>query len=151
VGLTRKGKGTKWMVVVDGQGIPLGHHLDSAQFAEITLAQNAIQNVKVPRRKGGRPRTRPKRIIADKAYDSNKLRDELEARGIELITPHLKTRKTKRQDGRSLKRYRHRWIIERTFSWLHNFKRIRTRDDRLLVIYAGFFHLALMLLALRKL
>jgi transposase len=139
------------MVVVDGQGIPLGTHLDSAQFAEITLAPHVIQDVKVPRLRGGRPRTRPERIIADRAYDSNKLRDELEARNIELIAPHISTRKTKRQDGRALRRYRHRWIVERTFSWLHNFKRIRTRDDRLLVIYAGFFHLALMLLALRKL
>lgn len=139
------------MVVVDGQGIPLGHHLDSAQIAEITLAPHVIQNVKVPRLRGGRPRTRPEKIIADRAYDSNKFRDELAARNIELIAPHLKTRKTKRQDGRTLKRYRHRWIVERTFSWLHNFKRIRTRDDRLLVIYAGFFHLALMILALRKL
>lgn len=138
------------MVVVDGQGIPIGHHLNSAQFAEVTLAYHAIQDVSVPRHKR-RPRTRPERIIADRAYDSNKLRDDLQTRGIELIAPHLSTRKTKRQDGRALKRYRHRWIVERTFAWLHNFKRIRTRDDRLLVIYTGFFHLALAILALRKL
>ena len=34
VGLTKKGKGTKWMLVVDGHGLPLGFHLDSAQVAE---------------------------------------------------------------------------------------------------------------------
>jgi hypothetical protein len=30
VGITRKGKGVKWMLVVDGNGLPLGFHLDSA-------------------------------------------------------------------------------------------------------------------------
>jgi hypothetical protein len=39
VGLTRKGKGTKWMLVVDGSGIPNGFHLDSAGKAEVRLAE----------------------------------------------------------------------------------------------------------------
>ncbi len=38
VGKTKRGKGTKRMVVVDGQGIPLGSHIDSASPAEVTLA-----------------------------------------------------------------------------------------------------------------
>jgi len=138
------------MVVVDGKGIPLGHHLDRANPAEITLAPKVIADVKVGRRGPGRPRTRPQRLIADKAYDSDKLRAELRARGIDLIAPNRAGR-GKTQDGRKLRRYRHRWIVERTFAWLHNFRRLRTRDENLLVMYAGFFHLALMLIALRRL
>lgn len=42
VGLTRKGKGTKLMLVVDNQGTPLGALVASAQRAEITLAEATI-------------------------------------------------------------------------------------------------------------
>lgn len=139
------------MVVVDGQGIPLGAVIESAQPAEIKLAPRAVANVKVPRKGPGRPRTRLTRLIADKAYDSDAFRDELAKTDTELISPHRRNRKEKRQDGRALRRYKHRWIVERTFAWLHNFRRLRTRDDRSLVVYSGFFHIALMILALRRL
>jgi hypothetical protein len=39
VGLTKKGKGTKWMLVVDGHGLPLGFHLASSGTAEVKLAE----------------------------------------------------------------------------------------------------------------
>jgi len=42
VGLTRKGKGTKWMLVVDGNGLPLGFHLASAGYVEVRLAQQTL-------------------------------------------------------------------------------------------------------------
>src|SRR3990172_233689 len=41
VGKTKRGKGTKWMVVVDGAGIPLGDHLHSASPAEVRLAERS--------------------------------------------------------------------------------------------------------------
>ena len=46
VGLTRKGKGTKWMLVTDGNGLPLGFHLDSAQVAEVRLAERTLDTIK---------------------------------------------------------------------------------------------------------
>src|SRR5512147_3240945 len=84
VGKTKRGKGTKWMVLVDGQGVPLGALLASASPHEVTLAEATLARVKVPRRRG-RPRTKPQRIIADKGYDSDPLRGRLKQRGIELI------------------------------------------------------------------
>ena len=69
VGPTRRGKGTKWMVVVDGQGIPLGSTLASASPAEVTLAEETLAQIKVPRNGPGRPKQRPKYLVADKAYD----------------------------------------------------------------------------------
>jgi len=56
VGATKRGKGTKWMVVVDGEGVPLGNHLDSASASEVNLLETTIQNISVPRRGRGRPR-----------------------------------------------------------------------------------------------
>jgi transposase len=152
VGKTKRGKGTKWMVVVDGQGVPLGIHLDRASPAEVTLVERTLQGVRVPRRGPGRPRSRPKRLIADRAYDSDPLRQRLAKRGIQLICPHRKNRrKPPTQDGRPLRRYRRRWKIERTFAWLGNFRRLVVRYERSLPMYNAFFHLACLLITLRHL
>src|SRR5215468_7562132 len=49
VGLTRKGKGTKWMLVVDGNGLPLGFHLDGANHAEVRLAEQTWDTIRAAR------------------------------------------------------------------------------------------------------
>ena len=106
----------------------------------------------MPRRKRGRPKNRVRRLIADRAYDSDPLRKQLHTRGIELICPHRQNRrKAATQDGRPLRRYRHRWKIERTFAWLGNFRRLVVRYDRSLLMYNAFFHLACLIITLRHL
>ncbi len=108
--------------------------------------------MKVPAWGRGRPRQRPRRIIADRAYDSDPLRERLRRRGIELLVPHRRNRQRWwRQDGRKLRRYKKRWKIERTFAWLQNYRRLLVRQDRMLAIYRGFFHLACLLITLRYL
>src|SRR5262249_5177050 len=48
----------------------------------------------------------------------------------ELICPHRRNRtRPAMQDGRSLRRYRHRWIVERTIAWLSNFRRLVVRAN----------------------
>jgi len=69
------------MVLVDGQGLPLGVRLESASPHEVTLAEATLAEVRVPRAKG-RPRQKPERVIADTAYDSDPLRQRLKKRGI---------------------------------------------------------------------
>src|SRR5439155_22823658 len=67
VGKTKRGKGTKWLVVVDGQGLPLGDHLHSASPAGVRLAETTAPAIRVGRRHhAGRPRQKPVRVIADK-------------------------------------------------------------------------------------
>ena len=139
------------MVVVDGQGIPIGSTLASASPAEVKLAEQTLEAVKVPRKGRGRPKKRPMRLIADKAYDSDPLRKRLSEFKIDLIVPHRKNRsKTKKQDGRKLRRYRKRWKVERTFSWLSNFRRLVVRYERLIEVYRGFFHLACLMIVLNR-
>src|SRR2546423_15680420 len=87
---TKRGKGTKWMVLVDGQGLPLGVRLESASPHEVTLAEATLQEVSVPQPKG-RPRQKPERVIADTAYDSDPFRQRLQKRRIELIVPYPET------------------------------------------------------------
>lgn len=140
------------MVVVDVAGTPLGAYLDSVSPAEVRLLEATLDTVAVtcPHRPG-RPRKRPDRLIADRGYDSNAVRVWLVRRGIEPIIPaRITSRQATHQDGRKLRRYRRRWIVERTIGWWGNFRRLTVRYDRLLETYGGFFHLACALITLRK-
>lgn len=61
----------------------------------------------------------PAVLIGDKAYDSDPLNASLKCRGIEMVALHKKNRpKTATPDGRCL---RHRFKVERFFSWCEDF------------------------------
>ena len=53
------------MAVVDGNGLPIGLHVASAQPHEVTLAEPTLRTIRVPQKRG-RPKTRPKELVADK-------------------------------------------------------------------------------------
>ena len=130
----------------------MGVHLDAASPAEVNLLEPTLATIAVPRAGPGRPRQKPTRLIADKAYDSDPLRARLKRRGIELIVPHRRNRKKpKTQDGRKLRRYRRRWKVERTFAWFGNYRRLVVRWERHLKMYLAFFHLACLLITLNRL
>jgi transposase len=140
------------MVVVDGKGVPLGSRLESASPSEVKLVQGTLETIRVPRNGRGRPKSKPDRLIADKGYDCDWLRKSLALRGIELICPHRRNRSLpKLQDGRSLRRYRRRWKVERTFAWLGNFRRLVVRYEHDIRMYRAFFHLACLIITLRHL
>ena len=104
----------------------------------------------MPRRRG-RPRKKPKRLIYDKAADSDPLRSRLSKRGIDLICPHKSNRrKPPTQDGRKLRRYKRRWKMERTIAWIANFRRLVVRYEHNISIYQAFFHVACLLIVLRQ-
>jgi transposase len=86
IGLTGKGKGTKWMVVIDGNGLPSGFHLDSANCAEVKLAEQTLDTIQVARTRG-RPKQRPAKLVADRGYDSRDFRHALRRRGIQMCIP----------------------------------------------------------------
>lgn len=152
VGKTKRGKGTKWMVVVDGGGVPLGVRLYAASPSEVKLAEETLATIRVGRRhRGGRPRQKPARVIADKGYDSDALRQRLRRRGVALIAPHRSNRcRTLPQDGRVMRRYKKCWIVERSIAWLGNFRRLVVRYDRSLTIYQAFLHIACLMIILRR-
>ncbi len=141
VGKTKRGKGTKWMLVTDKNGIPVGALLDSATPAEVRLAERLSLAV----------RGTPQCLIADRGYDSNRFRMFLSAQGIEPIIPaREKNRKATHQDGRKLRRYRHRWIVERTFAWLGWFRCLVVRWVRKFENYLALFHLACAMISLKR-
>jgi transposase len=153
VGKTKKGKGAKWVVVVDGQGAPLACHLDSASPAEVNLLERTLDNIDVQPADEGEGPPRPKRLVCDKSYDSDGLRERLLfERDIELVCPHRRNRKRAPvQDGRKLRRHKRRWKVERAFAWLGNFRRLVVRYERSLKMYRAFFHAACLVITLRQL
>lgn len=69
------------------------------------------------------------RLIADKAYDTNRLRGLLAERGIEAVIPSVARRKPLLPYDREA--YRQRNLIERMFARLKDFRRVATRYDKL--------------------
>jgi len=131
------------MVVVDGQGLPVGKQLVSASPHESKLLEATLQDSFAP--------AKIQRVIYDKAADSNVLRARMAELGIDLIAPELRSRKTQVQDKRKLRRYRRRWKMERTFAWLGNYRRLVVRYENKLHVYSAFFHLACIMIVLRAL
>jgi len=144
IGLTRVGKGVKIMVLVDARGLPVAVDTAPANRAESHLVQQLFDFVLTE--------AQPERVIGDKAYDSNKLADDLADRGVELIAPHRANRRpeNKTQDGRPLRRYKRRWTVERTISWIQNFRRLCIRYERSPLLFQAFLHFSCALLLLRQ-
>ena len=131
------------MILADGHGLPLSVDIESASRAEVTLVEALIDRAVIDEV--------PPRLIYDKAADSDPLRSRLAERGIELICPHRKRRvKRPTQDGRKLRRYRRRWKIERSISWLQSFRRLVTRYEFYSFLFHGFAQLACLMVVLRR-
>lgn len=143
IGSTKAGKGVKIMVLIDAQGLPVAVDTAPANPHESKLVQQLFDFML--------PQETPQRIIGDKAYDSDPLAEELADEGIELIAPHRQNRKpeNKTQDGRPLRRYKRRWKVERTISWLQNYRRLCIRWEKSSTMFQGFLHLGCTLLLLK--
>jgi transposase len=132
------------MTMVDRQGIPLSLAVYSASPAEVRLIEPMLDQRVLAEL--------PKRLVYDRAADSDPLRQRLKDRGIELVCPHRKSRKKPpTQDGRKLKPYKRRWPVERTNAWLQNYRRVLVRYERHPENYHAVVQVACLLIMLRKL
>jgi transposase len=102
---------------------------------------DAIPNIRGLR---GRPRHRPRRLYADRGHDYDKYRRLLWQRGIKPVIARCGT-----SHGSGLGRVR--WVVERTFAWLHQFKRLRIRYERHVDLHQGLLELACGIVCLRRL
>jgi transposase len=84
---------------------------------DVTQPLALLDLVPPVRRRAGRPRRRPERIVADRGYDHDKYRRLLPRQGIK---PAIARRETEHGSGLG----RERWVVERTFAWLHNRRRL---------------------------
>jgi transposase len=108
--------GSKHHLLVDATGIPLAWTVTGGNRHDVTRLV-PIERVPPARGRPGRPRRRPERVTADRGYAHGKYRRELRARGIRREIARRQT-----EHGSGLGRVR--WVVERTFAWLHQFKRL---------------------------
>jgi transposase len=94
--------------------------------------------------KVGHPLKRPVEVFGDRAYDSDPHRQQLNQRGIE---PSLAERNTEHGSGLGI----FRWVVERTISWLHQFRRLRIRYERRADIHLAFLTLGCIVICHRRL
>lgn len=135
IGKTKRGKGIKIMAIVDRHGLPLAVSTHAANHHEVTLVQLSFDFYMIE--------AKPDKLIGDRAYDSDRLGEELREEGIEMIAPHRSNRKKKKtQDGRQLRRYERRWIVERFFAWIQWQRRLLTRWEYYAENFLGFVQLA---------
>ncbi len=105
-------------------------------------AVDAIRPIRGPRGRPGRPRKRPEKLHADKGYDFGRCRRALRKRGI-------KARIARRGIDSSERLGRHRWVVERTLSWLNRFRRLRVRYERRADVHQAFLELGCALICWR--
>lgn len=118
-------------MITDANGVPLAARVTGANRNDITQLLPLVDAIPPVRGKPGRPRRRPDRVQGDRGYDSEPHRRELRSRGIEPVTAR---RRTPHGSGLGATR----WVVERTIAWLHQFRRLRIRYERLPEIHEAF-------------
>ena len=141
IGPTKRGKGVTLLAIVDRAGLPLSVSTPAVTRHEVTLVQLGFDFYLLE--------AKPEHLIGDKAYDSDQLDEQLCEQGVELVAPHRSNRKLKTQDGRKLRRYARRWIVERFFAWMQWKRRLLVRWEYYPANFLGFVQLAALSILLK--
>ncbi|WP_088507153.1 IS5 family transposase, partial [Burkholderia ubonensis] len=127
--------GSKHHILVDANGVPVSAILTGAHRNDVTQLLPLVDATAPIRGSRGRPLQKPKVVYADRGYDSDPHRQRLRERGIKPVIAKRRT-----EHGSGLGKFR--WVVERTHSWLHNFRRLRIRFDRRADIHEAFLKLS---------
>jgi transposase len=160
LGQSRGGLSTKIHLVADRRCRPIarlitpGRHGDSPQFIPLT------ESIRIPRRGVGRPRKRPARALADKAYSSRANRSCLREHKVQAVIPIKEDQKEHRRErgsaggrppGFDAERCKERNTVERCVNKLRQHRAVATRYDKRQAIYQGTIDVASIRIWLRDL
>lgn len=135
LGRSKGGFGCKVHALCDALGMPIKFILTGGQEAECKQAIPLLKNIKASA------------VLADKAYDTNELREWLKERGIKAVIPPKSNRKEEIECDFWL--YKERHAVECMFSKLKHYRRIATRYEKKAINYMGMLSFASVLLWLR--
>jgi transposase len=138
----RRKLGSKIQVMVDAQGVPLTLRLTGANVPDVTQLMPLLKGVPPIAGKVGHPRKRPAEVLADRGYDSEPHRSELRRMGIKPVIG-------KRRTGHGSHLGKLRWYVERTLSWIKQFRRLRVRYERRGELFLAFCQLAASIICFR--
>jgi IS5 family transposase len=120
--------------VVDRRGIPLAIRQSAANVHDSKMLEATVDAIPAIKGRRGRPRKRPVKLHADKGYDYPRCRQALRKRG---ILPRIARKGIESRERLG----RHRWVVERTLSWLNRFRRLTVRYERRADIHQAFLSL----------
>lgn len=152
MGRSRGGLTTKIHLMSDGDCRPLVHVTTAGQRHDSLAFQPLMKRLKVTRRRRpDRPRTRPDRMLADKAYSNRKIRGELRRRRIKTTIPEKSDQQKRRAakgsaGGRppafDAESYKDRNTVERTINRLKGFRAVAMRTDKREFVFRGTVNVA---------
>jgi transposase len=142
----RAKRGSKRHLICDGRGVPLAGRLTGANRNNSQEALALVDAIPPLHGERGRPRRRPDCVLGDRGdrgYDAAAIRRGLRARHTEPLVA------MRRKHGSGLGRWR--WVVERTFTWLNQFRRLRVRYDKRADIHEAFLSIGCALICWQSL
>ena len=159
LGRSRGGVTTKIHLVADSRCRPIARVTSAGQRHDSVAFTAVMADISIARSGGGMPRTRPDRVLADKAYSTRKIRDALRYRGIKATIPEPSNQIAGRvgrgsRGGRPPKFdkeiYKARNTVERAINRLRGYRAVATRYDNREFVYKGTIDVASIGIWLRK-
>jgi transposase len=131
-------------LVTDRNGLPLSLGISGANLHDSQGLEPLIRRIPPIRSRRGPRRRQPAKLHGDKGYDYDHLRRWLRARG---IMPRI----ARKGIESSQRLGRHRWVVERTVSWLAGCRRLHRRYERKPEHFLSFVGIAATLICHRRL
>lgn len=132
LGRSRGGVGTKIHVVAADERTALGAALTPGQTHDAPAFDKAMCDLP--------DETAAEVVVADRAYDSNKIRDDLKAAGLKAVIPPRRNRKEKLEYDRD--EYGRREKVERLINRTKRLRRVATRYDKLGCVFLAMVHMS---------
>ncbi len=146
LGRSRGGVSTKIHIAADAKCRPIARVITAGQRHDSLAFGAVLADIRIHRRRPGRPRTRPDRVSADKAYSTRKIRQALRCRGIKATIPEPANQVQGRAARGSAggrppafdrQKYKDRNTVERAFNRLRGYRAVATRYDKREFVFRG--------------